>query len=114
MTDSGLRLVDLPLLLPRMPPPTSAVQFLQDFSPAQWPGLPDPSHPTYANYSEHLLVGYRYYDAKQIKFTTGFPFGHGLLLDPVFVASVGVCCRRCLGCMHLASRRVLPSKWRRL
>jgi beta-glucosidase len=28
----------------------------QDFSPAQWPGLPDPKHPTYANYTEKLLV----------------------------------------------------------
>jgi len=49
-----------------------------DFSPAQWPGLPDPSHPTYANYTEKLLVGYRFYDHHNIQFTTGFPFGHGL------------------------------------
>lgn len=49
-----------------------------DFSPAQWPGLPDPKNPTYANYTEKLLVGYRYYDAHKIQFTTGFPFGHGL------------------------------------
>ena len=49
-----------------------------EFSPAQWPGLPDPAHPTYANYSEKLLVGYRYYDAHGIEFSTGFPFGHGL------------------------------------
>jgi beta-glucosidase len=48
-----------------------------DFSPAQWPGLPDPKNPTYANYTERLLVGYRYYDAKGLAFTTGFPFGHG-------------------------------------
>jgi len=47
-------------------------------TPAQWPGLPDPSHPTYANYSERLLIGYRYYDQHDIQFTTGFPFGHGL------------------------------------
>mmetsp|Transcript_9552 Transcript_9552/g.18119 ORF Transcript_9552/g.18119 Transcript_9552/m.18119 type:complete len:717 (+) Transcript_9552:36-2186(+) len=49
-----------------------------NFSTEQWPGLPDPSKPLYAMYSEELLVGYRYYDAKDIKFTTGFPFGHGL------------------------------------
>ena len=49
-----------------------------DFSPAQWPGLPDPTNPTYANYTEKLLVGYRFYDHHQIEFTTGFPFGHGL------------------------------------
>jgi len=48
------------------------------FSPAQYPGLPDPKNPTYAVYSEKLLVGYRYYDANRIRFTTGFPFGHGL------------------------------------
>eukprot|EP00326_Haptolina_ericina_P018660 CAMPEP_0181186720 /NCGR_PEP_ID=MMETSP1096-20121128/10183_1 /TAXON_ID=156174 ORGANISM="Chrysochromulina ericina, Strain CCMP281" /NCGR_SAMPLE_ID=MMETSP1096 /ASSEMBLY_ACC=CAM_ASM_000453 /LENGTH=221 /DNA_ID=CAMNT_0023275633 /DNA_START=29 /DNA_END=695 /DNA_ORIENTATION=- len=48
------------------------------FTPAQWPGLPDPSNPTYANYTEGLHVGYRYYDAHKIPFTTGFPFGHGL------------------------------------
>ncbi len=47
-------------------------------SPAQWPGLPDPTNPTYANYSEGQLVGYRYYEAHGIQFTTGFPFGHGL------------------------------------
>jgi hypothetical protein len=29
----------------------------QDFTPAQWPGLPDPEAPLYANYSEGLLVG---------------------------------------------------------
>jgi beta-glucosidase len=33
---------------------------------------------TRAEYSEGLLVGYRYYDAHKISFTTGFPFGHGL------------------------------------
>jgi beta-glucosidase len=25
-----------------------------------------------------LLIGYRYYDAHNIQFSTGFPFGHGL------------------------------------
>merc|ERR1712000_738807 len=33
---------------------------------------------TQANYSERLLIGYRYYDAHNISFSTGFPFGHGL------------------------------------
>lgn len=47
-------------------------------TPAQWPGLPDPNKPDYAFYTEKLLVGYRYYDAMGIQFTTGFPFGHGL------------------------------------
>ena len=50
----------------------------QDFTPAQWPGLPDPTKPAYANYTEKLLFGYRYYDHHNITFTTGFPFGHGL------------------------------------
>ena len=87
-----------------------------DFTPEQWPGLPDAPLPTpkpypkrqsctylerqgyaqgfsvlnkssdhggpptctYSNYTERLLVGYRFYDYHQIKFTTGFPFGHGL------------------------------------
>ena len=49
-----------------------------NFSTAQWPGLPDPTKPEYANYTEQLLIGYRYYDAYQIDFTSGYPFGHGL------------------------------------
>jgi len=49
-----------------------------NISQAQWPGLPDSKNPTHAYYSEKLLVGYRYYDAHKINFTTGFPFGHGL------------------------------------
>ena len=32
--------------------------------------------------TEKLLVGYRYYDAHKIEFTTGFPFGHGLSCEP--------------------------------
>merc|ERR1712224_323150 len=52
-------------------------------TPGQWPGLgnsglPDPQNPAYAFYTEQMLVGYRYYDAHKINFTTGFPFGHGL------------------------------------
>lgn len=49
-----------------------------EMSLAQWPGLPNPKKPTYAYYMEKLLVGYRHYDAHNISFTTGFPFGHGL------------------------------------
>jgi len=47
------------------------------FTEAQWPGLPA-DDPAYAYYSEKLLVGYRHYDAHNLTFTTGFPFGHGL------------------------------------
>eukprot|EP00322_Chrysochromulina_rotalis_P022865 CAMPEP_0115860822 /NCGR_PEP_ID=MMETSP0287-20121206/17328_1 /TAXON_ID=412157 /ORGANISM="Chrysochromulina rotalis, Strain UIO044" /LENGTH=630 /DNA_ID=CAMNT_0003315163 /DNA_START=69 /DNA_END=1961 /DNA_ORIENTATION=+ len=61
----------LPLTMPNIENETA-------FSPAQWPGLPDPAKPEYANYTEGLLVGYRYYDAHAIAFSTGFPFGHGL------------------------------------
>jgi len=61
----------LPLTMPNLENETA-------LSPAQWPGLPDPSNPEHATYSEKLLVGYRYYDAKGLKFSTGFPFGHGL------------------------------------
>jgi len=49
-----------------------------ELSPLQWPGIPDPKKPAYAYYTEKLLIGYRYYDAHNISFTTGFPFGHGL------------------------------------
>jgi beta-glucosidase len=48
------------------------------FSQEQWPGIENPKSPTYAYYSEKLLVGYRYYDAHNITFSTGFPFGHGI------------------------------------
>lgn len=61
----------LPVTFPNMENETA-------FSPAQYPGLPDPKNPAYAFYSEKLLVGYRYYDAMGIQFTTGYPFGHGL------------------------------------
>ena len=39
----------------------------QNMSPAQYPGLPDPEAPLYANYSEGLFVGYRYYDKHGIE-----------------------------------------------
>jgi beta-glucosidase len=60
----------LPLTFPNMENETA-------MSPAQWPGLPQ-NDPETVQYSEGLLVGYRFYDAMGIKFTTGFPFGHGL------------------------------------
>lgn len=46
-----------------------------NFTAAQYPGLPT-LFPLEANYSEGLLVGYRYYDAHAL--TPAFPFGHGL------------------------------------
>ena len=61
----------LPLTFPNMENETQ-------FTPAQWPGLPDPKKPAYAVYSEELLVGYRYYDYHNLTFSSGFPFGHGL------------------------------------
>ena len=47
-------------------------------SPAQWPGVsaPGDSVGPHSQYSEGLLVGYRWYDAKRI--TPLFPFGFGL------------------------------------
>ena len=44
-----------------------------DFTRAQYPGK---GFPPEADYSEGLLVGYRYYEANEI--TPVFPFGHGL------------------------------------
>ena len=64
----------LPLTFPNK---ENEVEFSQD----QWPGYGKSStgeSPGFANYSEKLLVGYRWYDAKKIAFTTGAPFGHGL------------------------------------
>ena len=49
----------------------------QNFSKQQYPGVfPDKSNPQQqeANYSERLLVGYRFYDEHQIE--PAFPFGH--------------------------------------
>jgi len=51
-------------------------------TPEQWPGLPmapaGAKIGDYSFYTEKMLIGYRYYDAHNISFTTGFPFGHGL------------------------------------
>jgi len=47
-------------------------------TPGQWPGELDTNGIPHSTYSEKLLVGYRYYDAHNISFTLGFPFGHGL------------------------------------
>ena len=55
--------------------------------PNQWPGVQTPG---FANYSEKLLVGYRYYDAKNIEFTTGAPFGHGLSYTSFKYSSVAM------------------------
>jgi beta-glucosidase len=48
-----------------------------DFTEVEYPGVRNGSiyHMTY---SEKLFVGYRWYDMKNYKFDTGFPFGHGL------------------------------------
>jgi hypothetical protein len=47
-------------------------------SAAQWPGVTEPGDSVgpHSDYSEGLLVGYRWYDAKGI--TPLFPFGYGL------------------------------------
>jgi beta-glucosidase len=45
-------------------------------STSQWPGVNDSSGVPHSQYSEKLLVGYRWYDAKNI--TPLFPFGLGL------------------------------------
>lgn len=43
------------------------------FTPYQYPGV---GFPPKAHYSEELLIGYRWYDAKEVD--PAFPFGHGL------------------------------------
>ena len=44
-------------------------------TPEQYPGV-GPAHHTVAHYSEGVLVGYRWYDAKNI--APLYPFGYGL------------------------------------
>jgi beta-glucosidase len=41
-------------------------------------------------YSEKLLVGYRYYDAHGLNFSTGFPFSHGLSYTSFVYSNVSV------------------------
>jgi len=49
-----------------------------DFKEDQFPGVLQADNLHHSVYSEQLLVGYRFYDARGIQFDTGFPFGHGL------------------------------------
>ena len=76
-----------------------------EFTPAQWPGL-HPAQLIYANYTEGLFVGYRWYDAHNVKFTTGFPFGHGLSYTTfAYPTSVStprspLCEHHCHHCQH--------------
>lgn len=64
------------------------------FSPEQWPG--DQKKEGWpVLYSEQMLIGYRYYDAKGISFSTGFPFGHGLSYTTfeysnLFISDIGL------------------------
>lgn len=50
------------------------------FTQKQFPGVKlSPSDRIFhLSYDEELLVGYRWYEAHHVEFTTGFPFGHGL------------------------------------
>ena len=48
----------------------------QQMTPDMYPGVPCPGFERCSNYSEGLLVGYRWYDKKA--FAPAFPFGHGL------------------------------------
>lgn len=73
---------DAPLPTPKSDPPQACTYaaktgYLQGFDAGSAEPEGNPQC-TYSNYTEKLLVGYRYYDAHKIEFTTGFPFGHGL------------------------------------
>jgi len=58
------------------------------FDSHQWPGWPDPRTPAHADYSEGLLVGYRYYDAFGLE--PAYPFGHGLSYTTFSYSSLAV------------------------
>ena len=51
------------------------VSLQNGFTQAEYPGLPA-NNPLDANYTEALLVGYRWFDAQNS--APRFPFGHGL------------------------------------
>jgi len=55
----------------RLPMTFPASENQWNFGPSQWPGIN-----LHSNYTEGLLVGYRYYDA--LKLEPAYPFGHGL------------------------------------
>ncbi len=59
----------LPITFPK------ALADLPAHTPEQYPGV-GPKHKTVAQYSEKLLVGYRWYDAQKIE--PLYPFGYGL------------------------------------
>jgi len=71
----------LPLTFPNIENETA-------MTPAQWPGIK--GNLAYAFYTEKLLVGYRYYEAHNVQFTTGFPFGHGLSYTTFKYADLGI------------------------
>lgn len=48
----------------------------QNFTVAQYPGVPTKQFTLQANYSEGQIVGYRWYDKHHV--APAFPFGHGL------------------------------------
>src|SRR5205823_4973055 len=60
----------LPITFPK------AMADLPTKTPDQWPGVNDANGIPHSLYSEGLLIGYRWFDAKGIQ--PLFPFGHGL------------------------------------
>lgn len=59
----------------------------ENFTDVQYPGIP-PSNPIYANYTEGLFVGYRYYDKFGVY--AAFPYGHGLSYTNFTYASLTI------------------------
>mmetsp|Transcript_84350 Transcript_84350/g.188345 ORF Transcript_84350/g.188345 Transcript_84350/m.188345 type:complete len:743 (-) Transcript_84350:66-2294(-) len=67
-----------------------------NFASSQYPGEKRDDKLSHSVYSEQLLVGYRYYDAHNIEFDTGFPFGHGLSYTEFTYSAPQVVGRGCL------------------
>ena len=59
-----------------------------EFSEGQYPGIPDANGVYQLDYTEKLEVGYRWYDAHNVKAL--FPFGHGLTYSTFEFADMAV------------------------
>ena len=60
----------------------------ENMTPDQYPGLPGNGFVRQANYSEGLLIGYRWYEKNTFK--PAYPFGHGLSYDTFTYSNLNI------------------------